>query len=237
MERQAEVLIRSIKSNGCCPDSFFTIITHQPDEIQSAFLKSHQIVGYKQNPKLKFPWSACARWNITPEEDLVIGLDSDVVALRDLNPLLNQMQSKKGITGTIVCHDNFKIKDWKRLFDLASLDYPENLYQTTRGQRCPYYVNNGVLALSSEYLDDLRQATKTMIDLVSANYYHDFFITQRATTLAAYAIKIPMNTMPHEFNHLERCHGQPTKDTYFYHYNVSRDKFFFDPSNFLFKMI
>lgn len=237
MELHAETLIRSIKRNGRCPDSFFTIMTHQPNGIKNSYLKKHQIVGYKVNPNLKFPWSACARWHITPEEDLVIGLDSDVVVLRDLNPLLEQMQTERGISGTIVCDDNFKINDWNRLFKLASLDYPQNSYRTTRGQTCPFYVNNGVLALSSEYLKDMRQATKTMIDLVNANYYNDFFITQRATTLAAYACKIPLNSMPQEFNHLERCCGQPNKDTYFFHYNVSRDKGFFDPSKFLSKMI
>lgn len=237
MELQVEVLIRSIKSVGRCPDSFFTVITHEPKSISNAYLKAHEVMGHEQNTNLKYPWSVCARWDITPEADLVIGLDADVVVLRDLNPLLEQLQDKPGMSGTIACNDDFSIENWKELFVLASIEYPEKTYTTSKGQVRPYYVNNGVVSLSSEYVMDIRRATKTMIDLINTKHYHDFFITQRANTLAAYTCNVPLNVMPKEFNHLEFCYGQPNKDTYFFHYNVSRDKDFFSPTKFLSKIM
>lgn len=237
MEYQAEVLMRSIKSVGRCQDSVFTVMTHESKKISNAYLKNHEVIGYEQNANLKYPWSVCARWDVTPAADLVIGLDADVVVLRDLNPLLEQLQDKRGISGTIACDDNFSIKNWKELFDLASIVYPEKTYLIANDLVRPYYVNNGVVSISYEYVLDIRRATKTMIDLINTRHYDDFFITQRATTLAAYSCNVPLNVMPKEFNHLEFCYGQPNKDTYFFHYNVSRDKDFFSPAKFLSKML
>jgi len=247
MEKQAEILIHSIKKAGRCEDSFFTIMTHEPRKISNSYLKDHQIVGYKTDANLKQPWSVCPRWNVTPEADLVISLDSDVIALRDLNPLLDQFQEKRGIFGTIACNDNYSFEKWEELFRLASMKYPQKTYNTLIGRsrsmssrvssRAPYYVNNGVVCLSSEYVSEMRANTKKMIGLLNKVSYHDFFITQRATTLAAYACNLPLHVMPKEFNHLEICCGQPNKNTYFFHYNLSKNKKFFDPSVFLFKMI
>ena len=237
MELQVEVLIRSLKTVGGCPDSFFTVMTHEPEKISNDYVKKHEVRGYEKNPNLKFPWSVCARWDIDPAADLIIGLDADVVAMKNLKPLLEQLYEKRGISGTIACHDKLPIKKWQELFDLASIDYPENTYTTAKGQVRPYYVNNGVLSLSCEYLMDMRQSTKKMIDLINTRYYGDFFITQRATTLAAYACKVPLNIMPKEFNHLESCYGQPNRETYFFHYNKSRDKNNFSPTKFIPKMV
>lgn len=233
MELQTEVLIRSIKSVGRCSDSFFTIFTHELKKISNTYIKNHEIIGYEQNSNLKYPWSVCARWDVIPAADLIVCLDADVVVLRDLNPLLEQLQDKRGMSGTIVCGDNLSIENWKKLFDLASIDFPETTYVTTKGQICPYYINNGVVSLSSEYVVDIRLATKKMIDLINTMHYNDFFITQRANTLAAYACNVPLNVMPKEFNHLELCYGDPNKDTYFFHYNLSRDHRFFNPVKFL----
>lgn len=227
MEKQAEVLIRSIKKNGRCPDSFFTIFTHDKlEKISNHYIKNSgcEIIKYEQNKNLKYPWSVCARWNVVPKADLIIGLDSDVVVLRDLNPLIEELQSKGGMSGTIGDgFVNFSINDWKELFDLASLEYPKKTYRTPRGkQGCPYYINNGVLSLSSEHLIDIRRSTKKMIELINTKYYDDFYITQRANTLAAYACNIPLNVMSKEFNHLEKFYGKPNKNTYFFHYNISK---------------
>jgi lipopolysaccharide biosynthesis glycosyltransferase len=233
MELQVEVLIRSIKRIGRCPDSFFTIFSHEHEKISNAYIKQHEVLGHEKNPNLKYPWSVCARWNVTPKADTIIGLDADVVALRDLNPLLEELQAKKGMSGTIACSDDLPIEKWKRLFALASIDFPEKTYVTARGQTCPYYINNGVLALSSEYVVEIRHATKKMIELINLENYDDFFITQRANTLAAYACNVPLNVMSKDFNHLEVCYGQPNRDTYFFHYNNSKAHEFFNPFNFL----
>lgn len=246
MELQAEVLIRSIKERGGCPDSFFTIFTHESKKISNTYIKKHEIIGYEQNPNLKYPWSVCARWNIFPRSDLIIGMDSDVVALKDLNPLLEQLKSKKGIFGTIadafappiLNTNNFSIEKWKELFNLAGINFPKDTYTTSSGKTgSPYYINNGVVALSSEYLPEMRIATKKMIEMINSKCYNDYFITQRATTLAAYACKVPLNVMPKEFNHLEFSYGQPNKNTYFFHYNVSKDRRFFNPTKFISKKI
>ena len=198
----------------------------------------HEIAGYEPNKNLKYPWSVCARWNVVPKADLIIGLDSDVVALRDLNPLLEQLKANKGMSGTIGngfappndYSDNFSIENWKELFNLASIDFPEKTYETPKKQSgCPYYINNGVVSLSSEYLLDIRKYTKKMIELINVKCYEDFYITQRANTLAAYACNVPLNIMPKEFNYLEVFYGKPNKDTYFFHYNISRNKYLFSP--------
>lgn len=237
MELQAEVLIRSIKTTGRCPDSFFTIFTHEIEKITNVYIKNHELINYNQNVFLKYPWSVCPRWDVSSAADLIIGLDSDVVVLKDLNPLLEQLHNKKGMFGTICCNDNFSIANWKELFDLASIEFPQKTYMTANRQNCPYYINNGVVALSSEYLFDIKRSLKKMIDLVNIKWHHDYWITQRANTLAAYDCNVPLNIMPKEFNHLESCYGEATDDTYFFHYNASKYNHLFNPKIFLNKIL
>lgn len=245
MESQAENLIRSIKGAGKCPDSFFTIMTHDDlNLLQNTYLRNQiysnniQIVRYETDAKLKYPWSVCARWNIEPKADLIIGLDSDVLVLRNLQPALEELISKGGISGVKGNgFDDFTIRDWKKLFNSASITFPEKTYKTpetliSKGEEgCPYYINNGVVALTSEFLENMRKATKDMIDIVHKFAYNNFYITQKATTLAAYFCKekynMPLNLMPKEFNHLEIFYGPPNKNTYFYHYNLLRDSSYF----------
>lgn len=243
MQSQAEVLIRSIKSIGRCSDSFFTIFTHELEKISNSYIKTHEVIGYKENVNLKYPWSVCARWNVVPKSDLIIGMDADVVALRDLNPLLEQLRDKRGMSGIIgdafappnSYSNDFSIENWKELFKLASIEYPKETYVTPKGiSGCPYYINNGVVSLSSEYLMDIRRLTKKMIELINTKCYDDYYITQRANTLAAYACNVPLNVMPKEFNHLQYLYGEPNKDTYFFHYNTSKNRNAF---NFLYRKL
>lgn len=246
MQRQAEYLIRSIKGVGKCPDSFFTIMTHEDLSFlnnnylrKEAFLHNIQVVQYETNPNLRYPWSTFARWDIEPKEDLIIGLDSDILALRNLQPLLEELTFKGGICGSGAdAFTNFTIQDWKNLFNLASVPFPEKTYRTpdsliSIGQEgAPYYINNGVVCLASKYLENMKKITKDMIAIINENYHDDFYITQKANTLAAYICKekynMPLNLMSKDFNHLEVFYGPPDKNAFFYHYNVLRESNYFN---------
>lgn len=260
MQTQIEFLIRSIKGAGRCPDSFFTIFTDDdPQKIKNDYVNSHEVIRYQSNPNLKFPWSVCARWDVVPKADLIIALDSDIIALQDLNPLLEELKSKKGMAGALADGFTrsgnvypFSIQDWVKLFNStrflkeSRVEFPDKTYSTPvsetfsesfkRGRRgglpgCPYYINNGVVSLSSEYVPNIRKHTTKMIQLINSIYPNDFFITQRANTLAAYycnaTYNMPLHVMPKEFNHLEIFYGPPNKNTYFFHYNILRDSKFF----------
>lgn len=230
MEFEMELLLKSLETIGECKNYFCTIFSYK--KIESNFLKNRaEIIEYKINKNLKYPWWTSPRWNVVPKGDILIGLDSDIIILKPIKVFLEETLKNK-ILGVIAERSPFETEShekWSYLFKLCGLNKPEFIYKhKIKEVTCPYYINNGVVVMPIEYKEKIQAATEIAIKNVKEEIKENYFFPQIITTLAIQISKIPYDTMSNNYNTLESIPPNEPQDsinseTVFYHYNRSKD--------------
>lgn len=213
MQFQAEILLRSIVYYGKCLDFYCTIFILEGEKIDNQFIiKNADIKTYKREPKYKHPWTAAPRFNVKPKSDMCIHVDCDVIVCKDICEFLSYCQGEK-ICGVIA--DIHPFSSWVDIYKNFGLAL--NARYICRKSRipCPFYVNNGVVAIPSGYVPQLRESIKQVIEkLGDDNYY----IGQIATTIAIEILGLPVKEIPAKFN---ASSDEITDDIVFCHYVFS----------------
>jgi hypothetical protein len=172
-----------------------------------------------------YPWTTCPRWDIEPKSELVVGLDSDVLAMSDYSNGLKQCLNYD-VSGTLAHQAGLTLDEWKQLFEDANIEYPPKLYPTLYdGTMTPYYLNNGLVALRSEHVEGMREQTKRMLKIINKRHHDLFYIVQVATSLAIHKLNLNRQLISETFHQLETRDPNPSDQTVFFHYNGSKNRF------------
>lgn len=216
-EKNVELFLKSLEINGKLKNFYFTILSNE--KVKNSFLRSNADIKIYNYEKVfeKNPWFSCPRWDVEPKSNLYFGIDPDVVAVNDLNPLLKDCNSFQGISGVICYSSPLSLIQWKNLFELFDLNLNEkDLYQLGfqskpnpscigTGALCPYYINNGVVHLSGNLINNFNVDLKKIIYEMSklSRFRDNHYFSQIAHCLAIEKSKINKRIMPKEFNFLD----------------------------------
>lgn len=238
-EKYAELLLKSIIKNGNCNNFICTIVIPKETKLNNKYLlEKCNYLAYKTSDGL--PWKNSPRFSPTPQSNLFVGIDFDVIALKDINDLFANCLNDSCFSAVQAVDPPFEnsFETWSKLYRLAGMDLPNSLfvyraYKEKIWTDCdfknlfsPFYPNCGVVLLPSNLLCELKrslgEASKITEEVCGDNCY----FAQICLALALDMSKTPKKILETKYNHLESFDGKPDSKTVFFHFNKSRDNFY-----------
>jgi hypothetical protein len=225
MEKQLSLLLKSLSSYGCLSDYYFTVFIPNSDVIKNRFIRLNtEIIKYTPDDRFAKPWTKVCRWNLKPKGNLVVGIDSDVVAWNDLNGLMKNCFKFNGMSARIAPFPqsayHLKPSEWSFLFKNCKIE-PNSFdcnYVNESNKKCIYYVNNGIITLSPDLVEGFKHEVNYCLNIANEYFRNSGFLPQIANTLAIYKSQINKRVMNKNFNFVSLVDGIPNDETLFYHY-------------------
>lgn len=196
--------------------------------------------------------SANERWRYLPADcDFLIHCDADIVMLRPIDDLLEDLSANPAVGGAIA-HSPFPqfpcetpAERWQKLADHflgrpIDLDYKHTLGCNVEVS-CPFYVNYGFVIFPVELFESLRMFNLSYCERI---YYHlrePYYAGQVALALSVDANDTPARALPMRFNYpndhrADACYPGELQDIRVMHYlrvtEFDRQKIFTEPESF-----
>lgn len=225
MELESIILIRSSKDIDC-----HHTIWVQENEYKRVNYKLKtiaEVLPYKTSSELLEPWAITPKWDIEPKGDVIVGLDADVMIWNkdSVIQIANDCLKNEKIYGTIGYVAPFDISEWIKLFSEYNLEDDFSYKYTNTLEKCPYYINNGVVMMPNKFLTDFRNCYKKWLFEVNKFHYNLYYMCQVATTMAIKESKLPVVAMSRYFNYTEVDNPELELDkAVFLHYNETRNQ-------------
>ena len=225
MELESKIMVASTKGMNC--HNTVWVQKKEYDKIDPSLKRLVDVQSYEPNLDLLEPWATTPKWDIEPQGDVIIGTDADVMvwnqklAIQTAEDCLKSNQ----LFGTIGYAAPFAESEWKTLFDRYKMVDEFKYQYTNTKEKCPYYINNGVVMMTKEILPRFRKCYNKWLTEVNKWHYNCYYMCQIANTMAINELQIPVVAMPRTFNYTEYDNPDTPEleNVIFLHYNVTRD--------------
>lgn len=189
---------------------------------------------------------------IRPEADLAFLCDADVIPLRPLDTLIEELLETPALAG-VIAHFHFSCDgvrgdpdvDWPEIAEMVigkAIDRPHRytLLPADAPAQAPFYINYGVLAGPPALLAEVHRRDVALRDRVAA-ILDDWWAPQVSLALACADLALPTRALPMRYNfpndpRADRLYPEELGRIVFLHYlrlcDFRRDAIFADPSAF-----
>ncbi|MDO8490180.1 MAG: hypothetical protein Q7S47_02065 [bacterium] len=136
--------------------------------------------------------------------DVLIGLDCDIVVLRDFSKMVSVRNFRAAATG----FDTYSLKEWELIYGHFKIKLPRQRVTTacTAVSQVPYF-NSGVIMIPKRFQVQIRDAWKyyaaellTLCDSVPFLASNKFYAEQTGLSIALSSKLIPVSILPIEMN-------------------------------------
>ena len=160
------------------------------------FLKSCNLLFSSENYQTHPP----VRWLIETKFENCIFIDCDMFVCSELY----EFEKKIDYLGGVIAYDSpLSLDEWKELFFLFKIKFPNKIYLTNQTKKeCPFYINFGFIIMNNEIKQKIKEKFWLNLEKIKKikKFQKNYFLAQLALTITIYQLNINFKELPLRYN-------------------------------------